>query len=99
MKEVTLQGAEALEVLRLDDALQAERKEVLDATRILIDAQDYVGLQRLYARLKATPTFDEVVYDEMTMAAATARGQELIMALNFARHIKAMHETGRPWRG
>lgn len=99
MKEVTLQGAEALEVLKLDDAFQDERREVLDATKMLIDAQDYVGLQRLYARLKATPTFDSIVYDEMTMAAATAGGQELMMATRFACHIKAMHETGRSWRG
>lgn len=70
------------------------RQMVQDEARRLIDNQDYLGLQRLHARLIPDPTFDEAVFDMLICASAMADDMSLRQAAAYIKNNMAMGCAG-----
>lgn len=82
-----------------DQARKEAREKISRAARGMIEAQDYLALQRLYMRLASRPTFDQAVFDAVIMAAATADDASILHAIEYVRAVEALAGCGRTSRG
>lgn len=79
-------------------AWEAEAKEVMEAVAGAIVAQDFLTLERLFARISPR-SFGQEVNDAFVLALAVADPCALHQAAQFARNALAMAEAGRTPRG
>lgn len=67
-------------------------QEITRAVEGYMLAQDYLGLERLFARL-VSRSFDSAVMDMIVMECAVADEADVIHAGEYAAHVRAMSEV------
>jgi hypothetical protein len=82
-----------------DEARKEAREKISRAARGMIEAQDYLALQRLYMRLASRPTFDMAVFDALITAAEKADDASILHAVEYVRAVEALAGCGRTSRG